>query len=148
MISALVSLTGAPWDILPPGIHPASLAEVEQMFATNFQRQWSFSGLLKAAQNLRSAGCSRLYLNGSYVTAKPQPGDYDACWEVTGVNPALLDAAFSQGRLAQKAKFLGEFYPVDPANRAFLDFFQREKFTGQFKGIISIDIATDPRLSP
>ena len=28
------------------------------------------------------AGVEVLYLNGSFVTAKPDPGDYDACWDM------------------------------------------------------------------
>jgi hypothetical protein len=35
MIPALVPVKGAPWDVLPPGVHLATLAQVATTFATN-----------------------------------------------------------------------------------------------------------------
>lgn len=66
MIPGLVSIVGAPWDVLPPGIHMATLAEVELTFAINQRRQTLFGGLLVACASLRSAGCSRIFLDGGY----------------------------------------------------------------------------------
>ena len=44
----------------------------------------------------RSAGCRRVWLNGSFVTARDEPGDFDACWDTDEVDldaldPVLLD---------------------------------------------------------
>jgi hypothetical protein len=61
------------------------------------------------------AGCVTVYIDGSLVTAKETPGDFDACWEVTGVDVAQLDPillTFDHQRMAQKLKYLGEFLPV------------------------------------
>ena len=152
MIPALVPISGAPWDVLPPGVHPATLPEVAIAFATNTKRRLLYEGLLLAASALRVAGCGRLYLDGSYVTAKTVPGDYDACWDPTGMDRAKLDPVFlnfSNKRQAMKNKFGGEFFPANARNmptQTFVDFFQVEKFTGQAKGILLIVLTADPAL--
>jgi hypothetical protein len=153
MIPMLVSLPGAPWRVLPPGIHAATLADVEATFATNMPRRALFEGLLEGARTLHGAGCSDIYLDGSYVTAKPVPGDYDACWNPAGVDPKKLDPVFFDflnNRQAQKAKFRGEFFPSTFSNapgQPFLDFFQIERFSGGLKGILSIPLINDPTLA-
>lgn len=154
MIPTLVPLPGSPWPVLPPGVHQASLDEVAVAFATNPWRRGLFDSLINAAARLRFAGCPTVYLDGSYVTGKPRPGDFDACWDPTGVDPAKLDPVFLQfgnGRAAQKAAFKGEFFPSSmictDVGQAFVDFFQLDRFTGKQKGIISISLSADPLLS-
>jgi hypothetical protein len=113
MIPTLVPVRGAPWDVLPPGVHPATLAEVATTFATNAKRRLLYDGLRPAAMALRIAGCGKLYLDGSYVTAKAVPEDYDGCWDPTGMDPAKLDPVFldfTNKRQAMKKKFGGEFF--------------------------------------
>jgi hypothetical protein len=152
MIPALISLPGAPWDVLPPGLHVATLDEIRVSFAINVRRRELFDGLILASASLSSAGCSRIHLDGSYVTGKPIPGDYDACWDPAGVDPKRLDPVFrdfSNHRAAQKAKFKGEFFPSSMRNtptQPFLDFFQTERFTGMRKGIITVLLSSDPLL--
>lgn len=148
-----IQLPGAPWPVLPAGIHQADLLSVRNRFASNECRRDLFDGLIRASNNLVNAGCSQLYLDGSFVTKKPQPGDYDACWNPHKVNHKLLDPVFSDfsnRRAAQKAKYGGEFFPsttkADAQGRTFVDFFQLEKFTGLQKGIILIDLVNDPML--
>ena len=68
-----------------------------------------------ALENLKSAGCRTVYLDGSFVTIKVIPNDYDACWDEDGVDPVLLDPVlliFDAGRVAQKAKYMGELFPA------------------------------------
>ena len=148
----LVPIKGAPWDVLPPGVHITTLAEVATTFATNTKRRLLYDGLLLAATALRIAGCGKLYLDGSYVTAKNVPGDYDGCWDPAGMDRAQLDPVFldfSNKRQAMKNKFGGEFFPSSAPNtptQTFLDFFQVEKFTGQAKGILLIGLTADPAL--
>lgn len=153
MIPALVPIPGSPWTVLPPGAHEASLEDVAAAFATNSWRRELFNGLVLASSKLRAAGCPTVYLDGSYVTGKPRPGDFDACWDPTGVDPAKLDPVFRQfenGRAAQKAAFKGEFFPSSmicaDVVQAFVDFFQLDRFTGNQKGIISISLSADPLL--
>jgi hypothetical protein len=154
MIPALVPLAGSPWMVLPPGIHQGGLGEVEIAFATTSWRRDLFHGLVRAADRLRWAGCPTIYLDGSYVTGKPRPSDFDACWDPRGVDGKRLDPVFldfKNGRSAQRAAFDGEFFPSSmmcaDVGQAFVDFFQLDRFTGKRKGIISISLSADPVLS-
>lgn len=88
-----------------------------------------------------------MYLDGSFVSDKDLPGDYDACWEASGVDPALLDPVlldFSNRRAAQKRKYRGELFPAavaaEPGGTRFLDYFQRDRVTREPKGIVAIDL--------
>lgn len=147
MIPEPILLPGCLWRILPEGIHVATIAEVAQRFAVNTHRVILLQGLSRGIESLQQAGCKRLLLNGSFVTEKPLPNDYDACWEPEGVDfdkldPVFLD--FSNHRRAQKQKFLGEYFPssspADNKGTVFSEFFQIEKFTGKKKGIVQIDL--------
>ena len=143
MIPELTDI-GGPWKVLPPGIHDATLDEVEMRFASNSHRRNLFQGLLRAVQALRHAGCSTVYLDGSFVTEKPTPGDFDACWDDSGVEVNRLDRAlldFKDKRRAQKQKFMGELFPAGTfamGGKVFIDFFQTDRHTGEPKGIIRI----------
>jgi hypothetical protein len=132
---------------LPPGIHPASWDEIVIRYATNIRRRELLDGLLDALRSLKHAGCRTAYLDGSFVTTKELPGDFDACWESSGVDHSRLDRElldFDNRRAGQKARYGGELFPVerdaDPAGTTFLDYFQRDRNTGQPKGIIAIDL--------
>jgi len=151
MIPDHVDLPGSPWPVLPPGIHFATLAEVEARFVSNPTRRVQFRGFVAALTNLRGAGCRRAFLDGSFVTAKPRPGDFDACWDPTDVNPAVLDPVllnFENNRAAQKAKYHGELFPstipADLTGTIFVEFFQVDRFTGAPKGVVAIDLTAEP----
>jgi len=131
---------------LPPGIHWVTWQALEQRFAGNSWRRTLLSGLRRAANNLRAAGCRTLYVDGSFVTACDSPRDFDGCWEPAGVDPNKLDPVllkFDSGRLAQKAKYGGELFPssaqASPAGNTFLGFFQESR-DGVAKGIIALDL--------
>lgn len=141
--------------VLPPGIHMADLTTVKRHLASSKWRQKLFNGLVEACRVLSRAGSQRLYLDGSFVTPKPIPNDYDVCWDLNGVNLRLVDLVFfdfSNGRAAQKAKFGGEFFPsthiAADADVTFLEFFQIDTGSGKQKGIIGVDLANDPVLNP
>jgi hypothetical protein len=150
MLPDLIALAGSPWAVLPPGVHTANLHAVKERFAINPGRRVQFGGLVSALENLRKASCGRVFLDGSYITAKPKPGDFDACWDPLGVDPALLDPVFlifDNQRAAQKKKYKGEFFPscapADLVGTTFVEFFQVDRFTGAQKGIVVIDLASD-----
>lgn len=146
MIPSLDPVTGN----LPPGIHSATWSEIANRFGGTPHRRNLLEGLRAVLLALKTAGCARVYVDGSFVTAKGQPGDFDGCWEVEGVDvvtlkrvaPLLLD--FRDRRKAQKATYGGEMFiadtPADPFGTRFVDFFQRDKETGEAKGIIAIDL--------
>ena len=80
-----------------------------------------------------------------FVTTKDEPGDFDACWDQTGVDLGVLDPVLldlSAGRAAQKARFGGELFPnvtERGSGLVFAEFFQNDRETGR-KGIVVIDL--------
>jgi hypothetical protein len=149
MIPPLVEIRGAPYRVLPPGIHWSSLAEIGARFVTNEHRLKLFAGFTSVTEALRAAGCTTIYLDGSFTTEKELPRDYDGCWEPFGVQVAKLDPVlldFTNLRAAQKQKYFGEMFlatTMGISGSTFLDFFQIEKATGQKKGIIGIRALTE-----
>ena len=104
-------------------------------------------GLRVALDELRRAGCLTAYVDGSFVSSKPEPGDFDACWEEAGVDLDRLDPVlltFDDGRAAQKIKYKGELFPASAVaglgEGVFVDFFQTDKVTGARKGIVALDL--------
>lgn len=134
--------------LLPAGIHWADWPEIESRFGHNPQRQILLYGLESAVNCLRRAGCAAVFVDGSFVTHKKHPQDFDACWLVDGVDLAALRQiepvffSFQNLRALQKARFGGEFFPATNAAemtspfRTFLQFFQTDKLTGLKKGIV------------
>lgn len=135
--------------LLPQGIHNALWQEFAERFGTTPYRRTLLSGLQRALQALRIAGCRTVYVDGSFVTTKEVPGDFDCCYDITGMDPKLLymiDPAFFEQknkRAAQKATYGGELFPAQgPQLLAWLDFFQTNKDTGARKGVVAIDLGS------
>jgi hypothetical protein len=136
---------------LPPGLHEASWEEIVTRFGGTAWRRELLAGLQEALESLRNAGCRRVYVDGSFVSANEEPGDFDACWEIAGVDAGLLDPVlldFSNARAAQKERFRGELFPAEavasPDGTRYLDYFQRDKLTGERKGIVALDLEDLP----
>lgn len=127
-------------ELLPPGIHRVDWDELVDRFGYTPWRRTLLAGLRLALENLRDAGCRTAYIDGSFVTDKEHPNDFDACWEEAEVEPFLLDP----GRATQKARYLGELFPAsvvaDADGLSFLEFFQIDKNTGEAKGIAASDL--------
>ncbi len=136
---------------LPPGIHEATWDEIIERYGGNTRRERLLQGLKLALDDLRAAGCQAVYLDGSFVTEKELPGDFDACWVPDGVSsddlhPSLLKLTIP--RNAQKRRYGGELVISDglsePFGPRYLQFFQQDGRTGQVKGIIKIDLEELP----
>jgi hypothetical protein len=127
----------------------ASLEEVVERFGWNPHRRRLLDGLADGLEALALAGCRQVWLNGSFVTSKDEPADFDACWELQGVDLERVDQVLldlSAGRRAQKARFGGEFFPnvVEAGSGlVFADFFQNDRDTGR-KGIVVIHLEELP----
>lgn len=72
--------------LLPEGQHVAAWGELVERFGWNERRRALLDGLAEALELLAAVGCRRVWLNGSFVTAKDEPGDFDACWDTDGVD--------------------------------------------------------------
>ena len=106
------------------------------------------------ARELRKAGCRLVYLDTAALSpGRNAPATSDACWDVQNVDDARLDPAFfwdfSRGRAAQKQRFLGELFPAQlpegVTGRAFVDFFQVNRMSGEPKGILAIRLGRSRR---
>ncbi|WP_438023423.1 DUF6932 family protein [Sorangium sp. So ce233] len=133
--------------VLPPGVHLATWEEVRARFGYSAHRRRLLKGLKQVLASLKAAGCLRAYLDGSFVTAKQRPKDFDGCWEEDEVDPDKLHPAllvFDDQRALQKALFGGEMFPAsaraDTKGSPFLKFFQAQRETDEAKGIIAIDL--------
>lgn len=90
-------------------------------------------------------GGQRIWLNGSFVTAKDEPADFDACWDSDGVDVDALDEIFfdfDNGRARQKQRFGGERFPnveESATGLVFADFFKNERDSSR-KGIVVLNI--------
>ena len=96
---------------LPEGEHLATLDEVEKFLGSSSERRRKLMrGLWEAAANLKVAGVKRIWINGSFVTDKENPGDIDGCWEYgENVDISTIDPVFlkDEGVSAVKEKNLG-----------------------------------------
>jgi hypothetical protein len=116
------------------------LKEIELRFASTAHRKHLFGGLKRLLENLKAAGCSTLYLNGSFITDKEEPRDYDCIWDPSGVT-AVLDKDILKSLEERKAKYLGDIFVHMPEHGGFpyLEYFQRDQDDNP-KGIIKIDL--------
>jgi hypothetical protein len=134
---------------LPPGVHKATWEEFVDRFGFNSFRQKQIGGLLKALLNLKLAGCQVVLIDGSFVTNKSFPADYDGAWDPTNVDFGLVDPIllkFDDKRSAMKAKYLGELFVVTATAALgvqFGEFFQKDR-DGNPKGVIRIDLGSLP----
>ncbi|MBA3643133.1 MAG: hypothetical protein H0W59_03585 [Chloroflexia bacterium] len=137
---------------LRPGTIWLTWQEIDRVFGWTAHRRQLLEGLKRALGDLKVAGCQTAYIDGSFVTTKERPNDFDACWDRTGVDlRRLLNTrlwTFDRGRPTQKGVYGGELLPADAqadiANRRFLDFFQIDKESGKLKGIVANDLRSLP----
>lgn len=135
-----------PTGNLPVGVNGSTWDEFCKRFGRSRNRKRLLLGLEAALKALAAASCKIVYINGSFVTRKLEPHDYDLCWSIDGVaaeqlDPVLLDFS-PRGRRAMKAKYRGDLFPAEvpegTSGKVFLEFFQTDKRTGESKGIVSI----------
>ncbi|MHB8263664.1 MAG: DUF6932 family protein [Acidimicrobiales bacterium] len=129
---------------LPPGEHEATWREVVDCFGWNQHRRRLLEGLADGLVILGRAGCSRVWVNDSFVTAKEEPADFDVAWDPEDVDLDKFDPVFfelAEGRIRQKQRFGGEFLPdvnEQITGLTFSGFFQSDRDGGQ-KGIVVIE---------
>ncbi|MXP54227.1 hypothetical protein FD737_14230 [Pantoea sp. Seng] len=133
---------------LPQGIHFLTWDELKQQFGYNPKRAFLLDGLELLIQNLRFAGCKLIYIDGSFVTNKELPGDYDMAWSIVGVDPSKLDPCLllnngKKDRDLIEKRYRGDVFPAEfpegASGKIFRDFFQEDR-DGNPKGIVAINI--------
>lgn len=130
---------------LPPGVHEASLDEVEAVYgSSNNRRRFLMRGLCEAANNFEWSGVRTLWINGSFITGKEEPNDIDGCWEYTlVVDSEKLDPIFLGAREGMKDKYGLDFFIANiiemGSGLPFPEFFQVNR-DGDPKGIIVVKL--------
>ena len=132
---------------LPPGEHVASWTECNERYGYTAGRVLILRQIKAWLSHMKASGCRTVYIDGSFVCAKEIPADYDACWDATGVDAALLDGALlvqtEAGRAVIRQRFGGDIRPdlaCPPGSiRPYLRFFQRDR-DGNAKGIVRINL--------
>lgn len=138
---------------LPPGVHEASLEELEQMFgSSNDRRKLLMKGLYGAVDVLKVGGVGKIFIDGSFTTDKEDPNDIDGCWSNENADPDKLDKRFwdwkdieefEANRDQLKKEFGVDFFMAEDTEgismKPFPDFFQVNR-DGEPKGIVQIKI--------
>ena len=99
-------------------------------------------------QHLRDAGCVSVKIDGSFVTSKLEPSDFDGTWDPDGVVKIELDPIIdSEDKYSMKDKYLGELYRQNTievaTGKTFDEFFQMDRMKNR-KGIVKINLETLP----
>lgn len=138
---------------LPPGIHMATIGEVESAFGqSSDRRRLLLKGLKEAMAIFKVANVSKIFVDGSFTTDKEEPNDIDGCWSAEGVNEQLLDRRFwdfetpqefEKNRNEIKNEFGIDFFIAEiiegGSGKPFPEFFQTNR-DGDPKGIIQINL--------
>ncbi|HCC56929.1 MAG TPA: hypothetical protein DEQ47_06625 [Solibacterales bacterium] len=150
MIPSFDPETGA----LPPGDHRATLNEIAKQLGFSPRRRWLIGGLRKAVSAFRDAGIREIFIDGSFCSEKPDPGDIDGYWvepdrEVYDrLEPYWLDFELIRAPHARQLKWrmwadYGLEFFIHPTMRAsadmgFPDFFRHDR-EGRPRGVIKIE---------
>lgn len=138
---------------LPPGIHMATIGEVESAFGqSSDRRRLLLKGLKEAMAVFKVANVSKIFVDGSFTTDKEEPNDIDGCWSAEGVDEQLLDRRFwdfetpqefESNRKEIKNEFGIDFFIAEiiegGSGKPFPEFFQTNR-DGDPKGIIQINL--------
>ena len=90
-----------------------------------------------------------MLLDGSFVSEKALPNDYDAAYDTVGLDPYKMDPVFfdfTNSRAAMKAKYGGELFPATAdagGGVLYRDFFHKDR-NGVPKGVVLIDLGSLP----
>ena len=96
---------------LPPGIHEATWNEFCDRLITGLQREKLKQGMEPMLQILRFAGCKSVKIDGSFVTSKLSPNDFDGTWDPKGVDRSRLDPIIDlEQKQLMKEKYNGELF--------------------------------------
>jgi hypothetical protein len=129
---------------LPAGLHGASEEEVvARLGQSTSKREYLLGRLLRWLELARAVGARRLFINGSFVTDKAEPGDVDAVVWL----PDDWDAQLGAGRPAAielwetiKSRQPEELFSALDAWEwaGWLDFFSSIRNSPRRKGVIEI----------
>src|SRR5262249_3227981 len=136
---------------LPPGPHWGSWDEIVERFGWNERRRTLLAGLRLALRDLHQAGGRTFYLNGSFVTSKEEPGDFELAYITFVINDAPLETTwpllFGEGEdnaAAWRSHYLGDILPHDSSGYwSWLNYFSTDR-RGVTKGYVVFIFPEEP----
>ena len=139
---------------LDAGEHPADWKLVAATFGVGERRRVLLEGLLMLLRDLRIAGVTSVWLDGSFVTDDPEPRDFDLCWSPLGADKTKLPAEFGYGRGTAldpktsnhdllKLKYRGDVFVHLPPFADFVALLSQDR-EGRPRGIVKIDMESVP----
>lgn len=131
--------------VLATGVHFATWDEFEKRFALNQHRQNLLASFKKGLQILHKFGCTEVYVGGSFVSDKAEPGDVDVCFDNSfmkwntfqNLHPEFI--LNEKGFYDQLKKYKSAFYPYNSYDDYFFHFFQFTK-SGEPKGMVKLSL--------
>ncbi|WP_455591482.1 DUF6932 family protein [Bacteroides sp.] len=134
---------------LDPGIYEATFEEVKDKLGFSKRRQRLLGLMEGLLMECKQLSCDIIYLDGSFVSTRLNPNDYDACWDTSSkdresvINNVLASVLSSESEF-QKQYYGGEISPAfdkSPCNLKItvLDYFQKTQ-EGDDKGIVLIKL--------
>lgn len=130
--------------LLPPGVHLATLAEIEMRYCWNAHRRGVWQDGMRFLRELIGRNLSYpIYIGGSFTTDKPDPPDLDVVLDLTladDYHQFLAAGMFRRERSQIKTDYRVDFCPNLPGNNDFSSYFQYvgEK-TATIKGLKATD---------
>ena len=133
---------------LPIGVHEADWDEFCIRYITNRRRIELKEGMESMLQHLRDVGCKFVKIDGSFVTSKSIPNDFDGTWDPEGVDVTKLDPIIGvEDKNLMIEKYNGELYSQDAieswSGKTFDKFFQMDRLE-KTKGIVKINLESLP----
>ena len=90
-------------------------------------------------------GCTEIYVGGSFVTDKPEPGDVDVCFDNSFMKWKAFQNNYPEFSLNEKGfynqfkKYKSNFYPYNSYDDYFFHFFQFSRY-GESKGLVKLNL--------
>ena len=109
---------------LPEGIYDASIEEVAERFVFSGKRRQLLNGLMELIAVCISSKINIIYLDGSFISKKLRPVDYDACYDTDhpdrlSILKDVNSTALESDSEIQKQSFGGEIHYAN-ANMAHI----------------------------
>ena len=135
-------------DDLPSGVHRATLAEVVERFGHGAPQRLSVTERLQRVITLvqGTGKLEHVFIWGSYVTNKPEPGDIDLFLvmspdfvsnDYTGETRSVFDSATAERTLGATVFWMNSGAGTEPTVAGFLEQFQIRRDGGR-RGIVEV----------
>jgi hypothetical protein len=133
---------------LPSGVYRATLAEVLERFGYGAPQRVTVTERLQRVITLaqETGKLERVFIWGSYVTDKPEPGDIDLFLVMapdfmsnyyTGTTRSVFDSATAERTLGATVFWMNSGAGTEPTVASFLDQFQIRRDGGR-RGIVEV----------